>query len=1333
MTFTIDDDGANPEILESAIIDNQNGFLTVLASDTLGSTTIKIKATDDTSPTPNVAYATFTVTVNDNLVQNGSFEQIVTPNPWNYIHAIPEWTLESGPNFELQKNLLQTSAEGSQYLELDAHPLPGSTAVSQTVDTVAGVTYELRFAFSGRPGTSTAHNHLGLDLLDVDAAGVETALDFTLLDEATGAAVTNNEPNLPGNSGWVYYTTTFLATGPSTKLQFADLGPSDTYGGFVDDVSVVRQAPVVSISVDTTEIAETGGTATFTVERDVATLDSLDVDLFLSGDALLDVDYTFTGVTFTDDFATIEIPAGQSSASFTLTGQDDFEAELDEIAAVDILFGTPDYLAPLADEDAFAEVTITDDEQGVSISVDRDFIDEDPDEDTTATFTVSRTGPNDADLDVYLSFAGDATLGTDYTLGSDVMFDALLGKYFVTIHANQSDPLTTTFTITTVNDSDLETTEFIQVDIDYGVSGVPYTTPAAGLTYAEAGINDKQNPKPVISIEDVDSNRKRSPGAIIFRNSDFSKQVAEEEELQTEQGITRYKPDYGAASFIPEDPLDPSDALEFLNDPIDSNFENDFVKGTVELDGNLRDTHKFEFKYDNTKIRLWTQTNWGGELKESTTNDEFDPVKWYVIRKDEVLEARDDGSGGFLDDDTIEFWIEGIANSDKFSDDSLRVDAIATAGGVNTTDSIHYTVVETGLGVDGNRDGTIDIANSFDRQLNFWYNHDRETTVGNYETDLYQTPSQPNSDFGRDKRITHRRDLEDFASLGVFVNDVLAKSTVKRDSPEELKILHTLKLLDHDTSTGLQLFTSRAENDEALDHVSDTLAARTHVSLRHAELGANKEAGFSGKSAFLNEANKGGYTQYIFESTGNDVDTFQVELTTNVSLASAENLVISSKKHIVDMTLQDFEDFYSRYAIDYIDENNNDDDLRNNLDFTHYEDAVELHDSKVKNAPFLSGNDNIVLVHGWNEDDKTSNDTKRELAETTFKRLYWQGFRGDLYEFDWPTYVDANGPTKLDKLVNTDVLEDLASVVSLEGFVGVAEDLVSLLNFTYNASELQAFRSGQALKNFLELFQDENPLNPEGDVHLLAHSQGNVVVAEALRQWSVENPSPDPEEHLVENYVSMEGAISAGLYGDNEKDALATGVESKSDLYRRWATGHPDYGAGASYMEGTEAAAGTWFNMYNPQDAATSVAWRLNNAAKPLVTSNKSPVWSYDYTLDISSAPPIVYTRTDEATGVDTNLDKLTDASGKPGEHAYEIISFISVANTMPIGTKEVDEFDVNKNIQDLGIKGDAADKDSPYYVGAAQNHSFQFQHDAAVTSDFWKYIKEQTGFEKTY
>ncbi|MCG8586360.1 MAG: DUF642 domain-containing protein, partial [Pirellulales bacterium] len=204
---------------------------------------VTITATDTNS---NQSQQTLTFQSNNpqGLVINGGFEwsEVTNAKDWEYPSSIPGWTLESGPNFELQENLFLTAAEGDQYAELDAHPSPGSMSMSQAIATEAGHTYELTFAFAGRPGTSLDENHLGVDLFSIDpTTGALTALDFTLLDD-TGIAVTDNEPQLDPytDPGWHYYTATFTATTAHTSLQFANLGPANTLGTFLDDVSVVE-------------------------------------------------------------------------------------------------------------------------------------------------------------------------------------------------------------------------------------------------------------------------------------------------------------------------------------------------------------------------------------------------------------------------------------------------------------------------------------------------------------------------------------------------------------------------------------------------------------------------------------------------------------------------------------------------------------------------------------------------------------------------------------------------------------------------------------------------------------------------------------------------------------------------------------------------------------------------------------------------------------------------------------------------------------------------------------------------------------------------------------
>jgi len=372
--------------------------------------------------------------------------------------------------------------------------------------------------------------------------------------------------------------------------------------------------------------------------------------------------------------------------------------------------------------------------------------------------------------------------------------------------------------------------------------------------------------------------------------------------------------------------------------------------------------------------------------------------------------------------------------------------------------------------------------------------------------------------------------------------------------------------------------------------------------------------------------------------------------------------------------------------------------------------------------PFLSGNETVVLVHGWNMTDGTqtsgpSSDWKKAFAETAFKRLYWQGFRGQFTAFDWPTFADTEGP-----------IQDVDPWIIDHLYPGAMVEL-AFLNFTYNASEYQAFRSGRSLMTFLA---DKKATGP---VHLLAHSMGNVVAAEALRQWTAAgNGQP-----LVSNYVAMQGALSAGAYGDDATDA--TGDDpSGYDYYRYW----PDRWLGTERrysMQGTDQAAGKWINMFNELDRATSaeLAWVGNNRMKP----RGGDIWTVQSATGSPTDQFIAYRvdrpeyggrllRSYVVNGLpsdEIDLKQWLVAPGPgqlPGPSAYEVLAFMSKASAKPIGTKVVDFFvranGKNIDISDLGLGAP--------YVDEWPGHSFQFHFDAATTSQFWKRVVDETGLD---
>lgn len=176
--------------------------------------------------------------ISGSILVNGGFENPAVENyAWNIYETIPGWTVSWMPasgngsvaNFELQRGLWN-AYEANQYIELDSDfdgpdgsisGEAGSTIISQEIATVPGVTYTVKFAFAGRPGTSIEEN--GLQFY-VD--GVEWGAPLWM------GNLNGTQPN------WTVFTKTFTAVKTSTVISFADVGISNSVGTFLDDVSI---------------------------------------------------------------------------------------------------------------------------------------------------------------------------------------------------------------------------------------------------------------------------------------------------------------------------------------------------------------------------------------------------------------------------------------------------------------------------------------------------------------------------------------------------------------------------------------------------------------------------------------------------------------------------------------------------------------------------------------------------------------------------------------------------------------------------------------------------------------------------------------------------------------------------------------------------------------------------------------------------------------------------------------------------------------------------------------------------------------------------------------
>lgn len=163
-----------------------------------------------------------------NIILNGSFE---SPNHaatlteglpyYLYIRTTPldYWTID-GPSlaFYDSRSPYWIAANGDQYLELESGY---GVAIEQTLNTVPGAAYTIRFAYAPNPYVSGTDDTLNL------------LWDGVLLANFDGAD-TNG-----GDLDWVYYEFTTQAASTASVIRFEDGVSTVQYGGpYLDDVSV---------------------------------------------------------------------------------------------------------------------------------------------------------------------------------------------------------------------------------------------------------------------------------------------------------------------------------------------------------------------------------------------------------------------------------------------------------------------------------------------------------------------------------------------------------------------------------------------------------------------------------------------------------------------------------------------------------------------------------------------------------------------------------------------------------------------------------------------------------------------------------------------------------------------------------------------------------------------------------------------------------------------------------------------------------------------------------------------------------------------------------------
>jgi hypothetical protein len=232
------------------------------------------------------------------------------------------------------------------------------------------------------------------------------------------------------------------------------------------------------------------------------------------------------------------------------------------------------------------------------------------------------------------------------------------------------------------------------------------------------------------------------------------------------------------------------------------------------------------------------------------------------------------------------------------------------------------------------------------------------------------------------------------------------------------------------------------------------------------------------------------------------------------------------------LDLHDVRDFYERAVI-----TNNMSGAKSN-----WTSSVEIVQQATASA--LGDDTNlIVLVHGINVRPWDC----LQQGDTVFKRLYWAGFRGKFVSVEWPCNLLTPIPNPLSPAV-------------------------------FNDSELQGYKASTALTNYLGQLRARFP---GYRLNILAHSQGNTVVSEAIKRGFTS----------FDTYILTQGALPDSAYDVNAPIDYDIAAYEDSRITPEW----QPMGYHGIYTNFT----GNIVNFYNPLDPVLDWWVRDQKLLKP--------------------------------------------------------------------------------------------------------------------------------------
>jgi hypothetical protein len=558
------------------------------------------------------------------------------------------------------------------------------------------------------------------------------------------------------------------------------------------------------------------------------------------------------------------------------------------------------------------------------------------------------------------------------------------------------------------------------------------------------------------------------------------------------------------------------------------------------------------------------------------------------------------------------------------------------ATGARGTGVVHVIKLQ----LDVNHDGVMDLswsgpdnANTPDRPFRFWVNNDND------EPAVTGTDPKPERDVPINQRmysvadgiwgkIETQRNLEDLARL--WVRGV---PPVKASDGYSV----TLEIFPWSGNPHIRVYRAR-ESDGGIGYLTNTTSAANQLAVVN-EGGVNVDYGLSighvspDVPLTLPLASGGGLSRsnFLFEASG--AGKGQLILT-----VWKDETVVA--KHLQEVEFKDVKEMYEQVLVTQV--------------IQKWPLMVETNlvsSFAPPKGPTLRPDETpelAVFVHGW----RMSHWHYENFSDTMFKRLYWAGYRGRFASLRWPT-------------LSSDTSGELRQYL------------------TYNRSEHIAFKSGAGTAGYLN---DLRNRFPEHTISVAAHSMGNIVMMEALKQLAAASQRP------IDHYVMMQAAVPAHSFDTSVTNLpLFTTSESRVPTPNTY----HNYAAGVTNALRED---GEIVNFYNVQDFALN-AWQVNQSWGTTFVPPWTPTMKPNTYLGYYTTGTAHHLQTNEWNG-SWLFGLLVESYSGPTRSVtatHEIMPFVSRPRSKAVGAQggmggQVQGGEVNLQGAGLGFTQDSED-----------------------------------------